>query len=153
MKRKSEPKNGARRPMGCRGMSAPQCELPPPDPATRIDLATLTGQLSGMLSRLRADYGMAYTSRTWVDVVLPLHALSALPNPVLARDLLATAALDAGGIRADVSAIVASNSGAAIIATGVAVLHALENVVAGCQSSTSAMLRSSDPTGWPAELG
>ena len=152
MKSRSKPKNGASRPLDQPAMSTTQSELPPPDPATRLDLPTLTGQMSGMLSRLRSEYGMAYTSSTWVDIVLPLHAPSAFPNPGLARDLLATAALDAGGIRADVSAITASNSGTAIIVTAVALRDALESVLAGCEYSSTAMPRSSDPTGWPAEL-
>ena len=152
MKSRTKPKNGARRPLDQPAVLTTQSELPPPDPATRLDLPTLTGQMSEMLSRLRSEYGMAYTSRTWVDVVLPLHAPSAFANPGLARDLLATAALDAGGIRADVSAITASYSGTTIIVTGVALRDALESVLAGCEYSSAAMTRSSDPTGWPAEL-
>ena len=153
MRSRSKPKNGSRRPVD-RGPVSMTSEpaLPAPDPATRLDLPTLTGQMSGMLSRLRSEYGMAYTSATWVDVVLPLHAPSAFPNPRLARDLLATAALDAGGIRADVSAITSSHSGAAIIVTGAALRDALESVLAGCEYPSTAMARSSDPTGWPAEL-
>ena len=155
MKFKSKSKNGAHRPVDgpTMTMTTTQSELPPPDPATRLDLPTLTGQMSALLTRLRSEYGMTYTSRTWVDVVLSLHAPSAFPYPELARDLLATAALDAGGIRANVSAITASNSGAAIIATGAALRDALESLLVGCERSTAAMPRSSDPTGWPAEFG
>ena len=152
MKLRKKPKNGGRRTVGRRAMFTMQSELPPPDPATRLDLPTLTGQMSGMLSRLRSEHGMAYTSGTWVDMVLPLHAPSAFPNPGLARNLLAMAALDAGGIRADVAAITATNSGAAIIATGVALRDALESVLAGCEYSSAATPRPSDPTGWPAGL-
>ena len=45
---------------------------------------------------------MAYRTRTWIEEILPTYGLP-LADPALARDLLAVAALDAGGIRADVA--------------------------------------------------
>jgi hypothetical protein len=114
-----------------------------------IDLPSMTGQLSGILSELRQQYGMAYRTRTWIDEMLPSYGHD-LDDPTLARDLLAVAALDAGGIRADVTGLVEAHSPEQIIATGGALLDALQNVLASCEGSIDQPpVRPSDPSRWP----
>ena len=78
-------------------------ELQARQPA-EVDLPSLTGQLSALLAQLRLHHGVAYKTRTWIEVVLP-PAGARFADPTLARDLLAAAALDAGGIRADVAGL------------------------------------------------
>jgi hypothetical protein len=120
-------------------------------PPATIDLPSLTGQISGVLGQLRREYGMAYRSRTWIEEMLPAYGAE-LDDPALARDLLAAAALDAGGIRADVAGLADSHSREAIIATGWAILHALQNVLAACEVPTDLLPtpHQSDPSSWPA---
>ena len=120
-------------------------------PSATIDLPSLTGQISGVLGQLRRDYGMAYRSRTWIEEMLPAYGAD-LEDPSLARDLLAAAALDAGGIRADLAGLAESHSRDAIVATGWAILHALQNVLAACEVPTDLLPtpHPSDPSSWPA---
>ena len=120
-------------------------------PPATIDLPSLTGQISEVLGQLRRQYGMAYRSRTWIEEMLPAYGAE-LEDPALARDLLAAAALDAGGIRADVAGLAESHSREAILATGWAVLHALQNVLAACEVPTDLLPtpHPSDPSSWPA---
>ena len=118
-------------------------------PPAIIDLPSLTGQISGVLGLLRRDYGMAYRTRTWIEM-LPAYGAD-LDDPALARDLLAAAALDAGGIRADVAGLAESHSRDEIVATGWAILHALQNVLAACEVPTDLLPtpHPSDPSCWP----
>lgn len=119
-----------------------------------VDLPSLTGQLSEVLAELRHEYGMAYRTRTWIEEMLPAYGAE-LDDPVLARALLAVAALDAGGIRADVSGLVGSHGNDEIIATGKVVLAALHEVRAACDGSgdrADLLVRPSDPSRWPASV-
>jgi hypothetical protein len=120
-------------------------------PPATIDLPSLTGQISGVLGQLRREYGMAYRSRTWIEEMLPAYGAD-LDDPALARDLLAAAALDAGGIRADLAGLAESHSRDAIVSTGWAILHALQNVLAACEVPTDLLPtpHPSDPSSWPA---
>ena len=114
----------------------------------------MTGQLSEVLAELRHEYGMAYRTRTWIEEMLPEYGAQ-LDDPVLARALLAVAALDAGGIRADVSGLVGSHGIDEIIATGKVVLAALHEVRAACDRSGDRAVvpvRASDPSRWPASV-
>jgi hypothetical protein len=116
-----------------------------------IDLPSMTGQISGVLARLRREYGMAYRTRTWIEEMLPAYGAD-LDDPALARDLLGAAALDAGGIRADVSGLAESHTRDEIVATGCAILGALQNVLAACEVPTNMLPtpHASDPSSWPA---
>ena len=100
-----------------------------------VDLPSLTGQLSGVLAQLRQQYGMAYRTQTWLEAVIPAYG-DALKDPGLARDLLAAAALDAGGIRADLGGLADSHSRHDIVNTGSALLEVLQHVLAACEGST-----------------
>jgi hypothetical protein len=114
-----------------------------------VDLPSLTGQLSLLLSQLREQHGVVYRTRTWIEEVLP-SAGAELTDPTLARDLLAAAALDAGGIRADVAGLTASHSRADIVATSSSLIAAMQEVLATCVQSTSHRApRPSDPSCWP----
>jgi hypothetical protein len=127
---------------------APTPPIAQPQPEA-VDLPSMTGQLSGILAELRQQYGMAYRTRTWIDDVLPEFGPE-FDDPTLARDLLAVAALDAGGIRADVTGLVRTHSPEEIIATGRALLQALKNVLAACEGSIDQpAVRPSDPSRWP----
>ena len=112
---------------------------------------SLTGQISGVLGELRRQHGIVYRTRTWIEDMLPGYGAE-LSDPVLARDLLAAAALDAGGIRADVARIAEAHTREEIVATGSALLAALQNVLAACAVPTDLLPtpRPSDPTSWPA---
>jgi hypothetical protein len=114
-----------------------------------VDLPSLTGQISGVLAQLRQEHGMAYRTRTWIEEILPTYGLP-IADPALARDLLAAAALDAGGIRADVVGLAESHSREDIVNTGCAVLGALQNALASCESADQPSPRPSDPSCWPA---
>ncbi len=119
-----------------------------------VDLPSLTGQLSEVLAELRHEYGMAYRTRTWIEEMLPAYGAH-VDDPVLARALLAVAALDAGGIRADVSGLVGSHGNDEIITTGKVVLAALHEVRAACDRSGDRAVvpvRPSDPSRWPASV-
>jgi hypothetical protein len=128
---------------------------PPPvgaavaDQSPTVDLPSLTGQISGVLARLRQEHGMAYRTRTWIEEILPTYGLP-LADPALARDLLAAAALDAGGIRADVVGLAEAHARDHIVDTGCAVLEALQNALAACESTDQQSPRPSDPSCWPA---
>jgi hypothetical protein len=119
------------------------------DQSRSPDLPSLTGEISGVLARLRQEHGMAYRTRTWIDEILPTYGLP-LADPTLARDLLAAAALDAGGIRADVVGLAETHTREHIVDTGCAVLEALQNALAACESSDQPSPRPSDPSCWPA---
>lgn len=135
----------------------PACPVAPPKVRVRpiaVDLPSLTGQLSEVLAELRHEYGMAYRTRTWIEEMLPAYGAQ-LDDPALARALLAVAALDAGGIRADVSGLVGSHGNDEIIATGKVVLAALHEVRAACDGSgkrSADPVRASDPSRWPAPV-
>ena len=118
-------------------------------PSISVDLPSLTGELSGTLARLRQEHGMAYRTRTWIEDVLPDYG-KPLIDPALARDLLAAAALDAGGIRADLAGIAETHSRDAIVVTGTALLEALRNALATYEGSGHRSPRPSDPSSWPA---
>ena len=118
-------------------------------PSISVDLPSLTGELSGVLALLRQEHGMAYRSRTWIEEILPAYG-KPLTDPALARDLLAAAALDAGGIRADLVGIADAHSRDAIVVTGTALLEALHNALAACDGSAHPAPRASDPSSWPA---
>jgi hypothetical protein len=115
-----------------------------------VDLPSLTGQLSGVLAQLRQQYGMAYRTQTWLEAVLPAYG-DALKNPGLARDLLAAAALDAGGIRADLAGLAEAHSRPDIVDTGSALLEVLQHVLVACEGSTDYPAPPpSDLSCWPA---
>ena len=119
-----------------------------------VDLPSLTGQLSEVLAELRHEYGMAYRTRTWIEEMLPEYGAQ-LDDPGLARALLAVAALDAGGIRADVSGLFGSHGIDEIIATGKVVLAALHEVRSACDGlgdRADVPVRPSDPSRWPASV-
>jgi hypothetical protein len=119
------------------------------DQPRSVDLPSLTGQISGVLAQLRQEHGMAYRTRTWIEEILPTYGLP-LADPALARDLLAAAALDAGGIRADVVGLAEAHTRDHIVDTGCAVLEALQNALAACESTDQPSPRPSDPSCWPA---
>ncbi len=119
------------------------------EPLVEVDLPSLTGQLSSVLGRLRREHGVAYRTRTWIEEVLPAAGAD-LTTPELARDLLAAAALDAGGIRADVAALAATHSRDDIVATSLVLLDALNSLLVTCERSTGQpATRPSDPSFWP----
>ncbi|MEP7114918.1 MAG: hypothetical protein ABI862_16755 [Ilumatobacteraceae bacterium] len=121
-----------------------------PDQSVAADLPSLTGQLSGVLAQLRQQYGMAYRTQTWIEEVLPAYG-DAPKYPGLARDLLAAAALDAGGIRADVAGLADSHSRVDIVITSASLLETLQRVLAACEGSTEYPAPpSSDLSCWPA---
>lgn len=106
--------------------------------------------MGGVLAQLRQQHGVAYRTRTWIEDVLPAYG-NDLEDPTLDRDLLAAAALDAGGIRADVAGVAQSHSRDEIIATGGALLESLQKVLAACEGPTDMpALAPSDPSCWPA---
>jgi hypothetical protein len=124
-------------------------DAPVADQSHSVDLPSLTGQISGVLAQLRQEHGMAYRTRTWIEEILPTYGLP-LADPALARDLLAAAALDAGGIRADVVGLAEAHTRDHIVDTGCAVLEALQNALVACESSDQPSPRASDPSCWPA---
>jgi hypothetical protein len=139
---------GASKAYGARSaMSIPVADVIE-DRHVSVDLPTLTGQISGVLAQLRQEHGMAYRTRTWIEEILPAYG-QALMDPSLARDLLAAAALDAGGIRADVAGLAESHLRDDIVETGCALLEALQNALAACEDSDQPSPRPSDPSCWP----
>ena len=115
-----------------------------------VDLPSLTGQLSALLAQLRQQYGVVYRTRTWIEVVLPAAGFG-LHDPTLSRDLLAAAALDAGGVRADVGKLSEAYSRDDIVATSSELIEAVQHVLATCERSTDQHApRPSDPSCWPA---
>lgn len=115
-----------------------------------VDLPSLTGQLSLELAQLRQQHGVVYRTRTWIEVVLPAAGFGH-HDPTLARDLLAAAALDAGGVRADVSKLSEAYSRSDIVATSSALIEAVQHVLATCEQATDQQApRPSDPSCWPA---
>lgn len=114
------------------------------------DLPSLTGQLSAVLAELRQQHGVVYRSRTWIEVVLPAAGFTP-PDPALARDLLAAAALDAGGVRADVAKLSETHTRDEIVAASTALINAVQSVLARCApSNDSPHPPRSDPSCWPA---
>jgi hypothetical protein len=115
-----------------------------------VDLPSLTGQLSALLAHLRQQYGVVYRTRTWIEVVLPAAGFY-IKDPTLARDLLAAAALDAGGVRADIAQLADSRSRDEIVAASSSLIEAVQKVLAMCEQSTDQQApRQSDPSCWPA---
>ncbi|MGD9701837.1 MAG: hypothetical protein AB7Q42_19480 [Acidimicrobiia bacterium] len=113
------------------------------------DLPTLTGEIASVLSRLRLEHGLAYRSNTWVTEVLPRTGVP-VEDASLVRDLLAVCALDAGGVRADTSALAAAHSRERLILAAMALLDGLERVLNACESGPGAGSQlPSDPTRWP----
>ncbi len=94
---------------------------------------------------------MVYRTRTWIEEMLPAYGAE-FDDPALARDLLGVAALDAGGIRADVTHLAETHTREQIVATGAAILSALQNVLAACDVPTDLLPtpHPSDPSAWPA---
>lgn len=140
---------GALKGRGAKSVVPSRLEAATKPHVTDIDLPTLTGQISGVLAQLRQEHGMAYRTRTWIEEILPTYGLP-LADPALARDLLAVAALDAGGIRADVAGLADGHSRETIVATGCAVLEALQNALVVCEAPDKPSPRQSDPSCWPA---
>ncbi len=129
--------------------SAMRVELVAPR-AVEVDLPSLTGQLSALLAQLRQQYGVVYRTRTWIEVVLPASGFG-LHDSTLARDLLAAAALDAGGVRADVGKLSEAYARDDIVATSTSLIEAVRSVLARCELSTDQQApRPSDPSCWPA---
>jgi hypothetical protein len=113
------------------------------------DLPTLTGEIATVLSQLRLEHGLAYRSNTWVTEVLPRTGVP-VEDPALVRDLLAVCALDAGGVRADTSALASAHSRERLILAAMALLDGLERVLGGCEGGPeSGSQLPSDPTRWP----
>ena len=118
--------------------------------SVEVDLPSLTGQLSALLAQLRQQYGVVYRTRTWIEVVLPASGFG-VHESTLTRDLLAAAALDAGGVRADVGKLSEAYARDDIVATSTALIEAVRSVLASCELSTDQQaLRPSDPSCWPA---
>jgi hypothetical protein len=91
-----------------------------------------------------------YRTRTWIEVVLPAAGFH-VNDPTLARDLLAAAALDAGGVRADVAKLAGSRPRDEIVAASSSLIEAVQKVLATCEQSTDQQApRQSDPSCWPA---
>jgi hypothetical protein len=119
--------------------------LPPPVPGTRVEDPTLgvpgspyvapevpdgtledeIGRVSALLSLLHRDYGVLYGSRTWVQDVLPALGV-AMDEPQLVRDVVAVAALGAGGVRAEVGSLAESYDDEQVRAVAIAVRRALD---------------------------
>jgi hypothetical protein len=57
-------------------------------------------EVGELLVALHRRFGVSYRSRTWIDEVLPTCSLTPM-DPILTRDLLAAAALEAGGVAVD----------------------------------------------------
>jgi hypothetical protein len=57
-------------------------------------------EVGELLVALHRRFGVSYRSHTWVDEVLPTCSLTPM-DPILTRDLLAAAALEAGGVAVD----------------------------------------------------
>lgn len=104
-------------------------------PQTEADLPLLTGQIGALLTELRHEHGLAYRSRTWIDDVLPEFG-GPLPHPLLARDLLAVAALDAGGIRANVAGLARDHERGEVVTAAQALQSALQSVLDACEGSS-----------------
>ena len=122
------------------------------DPPIANDVPSLTGQIGVVLVELRQLYGVAYRSHTWVADILPAYGIE-LVEPTLARNLLAVAALDAAGIRAEVTNLAATHSRETILATDQSLLAALHRVRdARVGPYGPAALLQSDPSGWPASM-
>jgi hypothetical protein len=118
-----------------------------------VDLAVLTSQIGDLLTELRHAHGLAYRSHTWIDDVLPEFG-GPVPQPLLARDLLAVAALDAGGIRADVAGLLRDHERSELVTVARAVRAALQSVLDACEGSAD---RPAPPTPdrscWPVLTG
>lgn len=104
-------------------------------PRLEVDLPSLTGQIGALLTELRRKHGLAYRSRTWIEDVLPEFG-GPLPHPLLARDLLAVAALDAGGIRANVAGLARDHEHQEVVTAAWALLAALQSVLDACEGSS-----------------
>ena len=123
-----------------------------PVDVTTLDLPALTAKVGMALTRLRAEFGVVYRSRTWIDEVLPIFG-GRVKDATLTRDVLAIAALDAGGVRADVSGLAGFHERDEIIAAARELLAALERLLADCEASTDRRpIRQPDPPTWPAWL-
>lgn len=142
---------GALKRRGAKSVAPPLAEVVSVAKPYLVDLPTLTGQLSGVLAQLRQLHGVAYRTRTWIDEILPAYG-PPLVDPTLVRDLLAAAALDAGGIRADVAGLAESHSRDDLVAAGTALLEALQNALKACEGSDQPSPRPSDPSCWPASM-
>lgn len=142
---------GALKRRRAKSVTQPLADVVTADKPFVIDLPTLTGQVSGVLAQLRQLHGVAYRTRTWIDEILPAYG-PALADPTLVRDLLAAAALDAGGIRADVAGLAESHSRDDLVAAGTALLEALQNALTACEGSDRPSPRPSDPSCWPASM-
>lgn len=57
-------------------------------------------EVGELLVALHRRFGLSYRSRTWIEEVLPTCSLTPM-DPLLTRDLLAAAALEAGGVAVD----------------------------------------------------
>ena len=123
------------------------------DPPIADDIPSLTGQIGVVLAELRQQYGVAYRSHTWVADILPAYGVEVV-EPTLARNLLAVAALDAAGIRAEVTNLAATHSRETILAQpDQSLLAGLQRVrEARVGPHGSAALLRSDPSGWPASM-
>jgi hypothetical protein len=127
----------------------PAAEQPAPPP----DLPSLTGQLATLLSELRQGYGLAYRTGTWLEEVLPSMGFSDA-NTEITRDVLAVAALDAGGLRADISSLVAVYGVQSATTTATELLLALDRLRDACRQRELSIgeLPPSDPPSWAAAL-
>src|SRR5215207_7489251 len=124
--------------------------MPADEPVMSVDLPSLTGEIAGLLAQLRREYGLAYRTTTWLEVVLPAVGF-VTTQPELARDLLAVSALDAGAIRADVTPLTEVHATEAIVGAGSSLLVALAGVRDACEQRDVGIgdLPPSDPSTWP----
>ena len=122
-------------------------------PVVPVDLPSLTGEIAGLLAQLRTQYGVAYRTTTWLDSVLPTVGF-VTAHPELARDLLAVGALDAGGVRADVTVLTEAHPTDAIVEAGSSLLVALAGVRDACEQRDLGIgeLPQSDPSTWPSAM-
>lgn len=122
-------------------------------PQLETDLPSLTGQIGALLTELRHQHGLAYRSRTWIDDVLPEFG-GPLPQPLLARDLLAVAALDAGGIRANVAGLTHDHEREELLTAARALRTALQSVLDACEGSSDLPTPPTpDQSCWPVLVG
>lgn len=120
-------------------------------PVTPPDLPSLTAEIAELLFQLRHDYGLAYRTSTWLDDVLPIVGFET-SQPELTRDVLAVSALDAGGIRADVTALTNGHAAVEVVASASALLVALRSVRDVCDQRELGIghLPQSDQSSWSA---
>lgn len=83
------------------------------------------GRVSALLALLHREHGVLYGSRTWVQDLLPALGVPT-DHPQLVRDVVAVAALGAGGVRAEVGSLTRSYDDEQVRAVAIALHRALD---------------------------